>query len=87
MKELSTTAWLNGYMDNMERVPTLKSELKKLINKYGKGHLIASTACLGGELSTLTLELCKREEVHDEYNAGIYHNKIVEFKEQICKLK
>lgn len=79
MKELSTTAWLNGYMDNMERVPTLKSELKELINKYGKGHLIATTACLGGELSTLTLELCKREEVYDENNALTYHDRIVDF--------
>lgn len=79
LKELSTKAWLNGYKDNMDRVPTLKTELKQMINKYGKGHLIATTACLGGELSTLTLELCKREEVNDTINADIYHNKIVNF--------
>ena len=86
MKELSTTAWLNGFMDNMERVPTLKSELKELLNKYGKGHLIATTACLGGELSTLTLELCKREEVQDTVNAQIYHNRIVTFMQEMTDL-
>ena len=86
MKELSTTAWLNGYMDNMERVPTLKSELRELINKYGKGHLIATTACLGGELSTLTLELCKREEVKDVANAHIYHNRIITFMQEMIDL-
>ena len=79
MKELSTNAWLNGYQDKGERVPTLKSELKQLVEKYGKGHLIATSACLGGELSTLTLGLCEREEVGDANNAATYHNRIVEY--------
>ena len=79
MKELSTTAWLNSYQDKGERVPTLKSELSQLINKYGKGHLIATSACLGGELSTLTLGLCEREEVGDKVNAATYHDRIVEY--------
>jgi len=86
MKELSTTAWLNGYMDKMERVPTLKSELFHMIQKYGKGHLIATTACLNGELSTLTLELCKREEVGDSVNAHTYHSKIVFFMQEMINI-
>ena len=49
--ELSSIAWYNVYVDRrQERVPTLKSELKDIINKY-KGHVIATTACISGELS------------------------------------
>ena len=62
LRELSSNSWLQSYVDRgMERVPTLKSELLDIINKYGKGHLIATTACLGGELSTLTKELVEKE--------------------------
>ena len=50
--ELSSTAWYNVYIDRrLERVPTLKSELQEIMQKY-KGHIIATTACFGGELST-----------------------------------
>lgn len=53
LRELSSTAWINSYYDRgMERVPTLKSELQNIIEKYGKGNLIATTACLGGEFLT-----------------------------------
>lgn len=62
LRELSSNSWLNSYVDRgMERVPTLKSELFDIIGKYGKGHLIATTACLGGELPTLTKELIEKE--------------------------
>ena len=62
LRELSSNSWLQSYVDRgMERVPTLKEELNDIINKYGKGHLIASTACLGGELPKLTKELFIRE--------------------------
>ena len=61
LRELSSTAWYNSYHDRgMERVPTLKSELRELMSKY-KGHVIGSTACLGGELSQLVLELIALE--------------------------
>ena len=57
LRELSTIAWQNSYVDRkMERVPTTKSELEQIINKY-PGHLIATTACLGGELSTSLLQM------------------------------
>ena len=63
LKELSTTAWYNSYMDRgMERVPTLKSELREIINKY-KGHVIATSACAGGELSTNALYMFKAEKI------------------------
>lgn len=57
LRELSTIAWKNLYIDRrMERVPVLKQELGSIVNKY-KGHLIATSACIGGELSTLALQL------------------------------
>ena len=43
--ELSSKSWYNSYYDRgMERVPTLKSELKEIISK-NKGHIIATSAC------------------------------------------
>ena len=56
LRELSSTAWYGSYVDRkMERVPLLKSEMKEIMSKY-KGHVVATTACMGGELSTLALE-------------------------------
>lgn len=55
LRELSSKAWYNSYFDRgLERVPTLKSELSETIQNY-KGHVIASTACIGGELSKMLL--------------------------------
>ena len=79
LRELSSTAWYNSYYDRgMERVPTLKSELTEIVNKY-KGHLIAATACLGGELATLTNELVKAEKRKDDDEINTIKTKIVEF--------
>ena len=56
LRELSSAAWYNSYSDRgMERVPLLKTELQNIMSRY-KGHVIATTACMGGELSTLALE-------------------------------
>ena len=79
IKELSSIAWLNSYSDRgMERVPTLKSELKEIISKY-KGHVIATTACLGGELSTNALAMCDAESVNDMSSAKISYDNICSF--------
>lgn len=57
--ELSSKSWYNSYFDKgMERVPTLKSELKEVISK-NKGHIICTTACIGGELPSLLLQFHK----------------------------
>lgn len=67
LKELSSIAWYNMYEDRrMERVPTLKTELTQIINKYGKGNIIATTACAGGELSTLVLAYHKEENLEEK---------------------
>lgn len=66
LRKLSSTAWINSYTyKKMERVPTLKSELEEIVKKE-PGHLIAQTACLGGELANLVLELVAAEKKKDE---------------------
>ena len=80
LRELSSIAWMNSYFDRgMERVPTLKSELEEIINKYGQGHLIGSTACLGSELDGFILELCKARKVGDSATEEETYQKIVDF--------
>ena len=77
--ELSTIAWKNLYVDRkMERVPLLKSELATVMSKY-KGHIIATTACLGGELSSSVLAMQLAENVGDTNTAYYHHEKIIEF--------
>ena len=79
LRELSSRAWMNSYVDRkMERVPTLKSELVEVVNKF-PGHLIATTACMGGELSQLAIAYKDCIEVDDISNATIYYQKIEEF--------
>ena len=66
LRELSSQAWFYSFEDRrQERVPTLKSELKELVEKY-PGHLIATTACIGGELSQLLLKQARYEIELDE---------------------
>ena len=67
--ELSSKSWYHSYFDRgMERVPTLKSELQEVINR-DKGHVIATSSCIGGELPTLLLAMkkdkSKKEEVEN----------------------
>ena len=79
LKELSSIAWMNKYYDrNMERVPLLKSELKEVMKRF-KGHIIGTTACIGGELGSSILNLHNCEKVNDEINAKRYHEQIVNF--------
>ena len=79
LKELSTTAWLNIYnTGRMERVPTLKSELEQVILK-NPGHVIATSACIGGELSSNALLYAQARTVNDIKNAQIYYDNIVNF--------
>lgn len=79
LKELSSIAWYNMYSDRgLERVPTLKSELKEVMKNY-KGDVIAQTACIGGELSQLILAMEDAREKNDTENANKYYLKIREF--------
>lgn len=66
LKKQSSKAWSNSmYSRGMERVPTFKDELKELMKDY-KGDVIATTACVGGEIP----QLCNRLEESIEANDG-----------------
>lgn len=79
LRELSSRAWMCSYSDRgMERVPTLYDELRDIVKKYPNS-LIATTACLGGELSTQILTLTHAEKVGDAATAETAHNNIVNF--------
>ena len=66
LRELSSLAWANGYYDRgtQLRVPTLKSDLERVV-RANPGHLIATTACIGGELSQNILRIHDALKVND----------------------
>lgn len=79
LKELSSRAWMNSFFDRgMERVVTLYDDLAEIVKKYPNS-LIATTACLGGELSTLTKQLILAEQTKDAESVEDAHNRIVNF--------
>ena len=83
LRELSSTAWFYSYVDRrMERVPTLKTELIDIINRF-PGHLIATSACLGGELPTAALAY---ERATDLSEKSEHYAKITNFLELMLKL-
>lgn len=57
IREISTRAWIRSYMARgMRRVPTYYQDLFDVIGA-NPGHVIGSTACLGGALATQLLKL------------------------------
>lgn len=77
LRELSSTAWYNSFVDRgMERVPVTKSELEAVVLKY-PGHLIATTACIGGEVSHNALLMSEAESVNDMNTATQAYNNII----------
>ena len=79
LRQLSSLAWMNSYWDRgMERVPTLKSELKNIVMR-DPGHLLATSACLGGELSSSIIEMERARQMGDNETATIKYNQIVEY--------
>ena len=79
LRELSTTAWLNSYWDRgLERVPTLKSELENIVKK-NPGHLIATSACIGGELSGNVLIMENARQTGDKETASKAKMDIINF--------
>ena len=79
LRELSSMAWSQSYFDRgMERVPVTKAELLKVCKKY-PDTLIATSACIGGELSQYILKLDRAEKVQDQGEAKKQKDNIVEF--------
>lgn len=64
VREISTRAWLRSWMNGkMRRVPTYYQDLVEIIGK-NPGHVIGSTACLGGALPTQLL----KQSVTNDFN-------------------
>ena len=79
LRELSSIAWYNSYTDRgMERVPITKKELASVMKKY-KGHIVATTACMGGELSATAYNMALAESVDDKANAQVFYSQICDF--------
>jgi DNA polymerase-3 subunit alpha len=63
IRELSTRAWMRAYSARgMMRVPTYYTDLEEVIGE-NRGHIIASTACLGG---CLAVQLLRYRENGDD---------------------
>lgn len=54
LRQLSSRAWGRSFRSYLERVPTYYSDIEDIV-KANPGHLIATTACLGGFLGTTLL--------------------------------
>ena len=79
LRLLSSRTWMNSYWDRgMERVPTLKSELEGIVMR-NPGHLIATSACLGGELSSCIIEMEKARHMEDIETVTDKKNQIISF--------
>lgn len=68
IRELSTRAWMRAFTERrMQRVPTYYSDLFSIIGE-NPGHVIGSTACIGGALGTQLLKYreTKNEELYDK---------------------
>ena len=79
LRELSSRAWLQSYFDRgMERCVTTYGDLAEITLKY-PGSLIATTACLGGELSSAVAALNMAEACFDSGKAKEEHDHIVDF--------
>ena len=79
LREISSTAWFYSFKDRgQERTPILKDELANIVRKY-KGHLIATSACIGGELSKNALAYSLTKEANDVNSARVYYDNIINF--------
>ena len=76
IREISTRAWMRSYMARgMRRVPTYYQDLIDVIHE-NPGHVIGTTACLGGALPTQLMRW------HDTRDDSLYE-KIIRWCEQM----
>ena len=79
LRKLSSISWVQSYYDRgLERVPTLKSELIDIIGKE-PGHILATSACIGGELSSSILNMETARKVGDKQAEVMAYQQIVNF--------
>ncbi|MBN1074673.1 DNA polymerase III subunit alpha [Clostridium botulinum] len=64
LRQLSSRAWRDNYFNyrGLDRVPTGYSDIEEIIGN-NKGHIICSTACLGGLLGNLSNELMYEKDI------------------------
>lgn len=78
LRELSSLAWDNSFRTGkMERIPTLKSDLKRVVEE-NPGHLIATTACIGGELGKTILSAASKDDKTNVYGETA-HEQMIRF--------
>ena len=71
IREISTRAWMRSYMARgMRRVPTYYNDLFEIIG-VNPGHVIGSTACLGGALPTQILRAQSNEALWEKIGVWI----------------
>ena len=73
IKQLSSAAWKRAWFRSILRTPTYPSDLFKFVQG---GHLIASTACLGGYTAWCWKQIKLNEEVQDQSNVKFYLDKL-----------
>lgn len=79
LRELSSRAWMNSFWSGgMERVVTTYEDMDEVVKKY-PGHLIVTSACLGGELSTATSKMINAERMFDSNTANQEKEHIINF--------
>lgn len=70
LRRLSSAAWTRSYRQYIERVPTYYNDIQEIVGE-NKGHLIASTACLGSYFAHLILESLIDVDALDKLNTFI----------------
>ena len=79
LRELSSKAWSQSYFTGkMERVPLTKQQLSEIMVKY-KGNILATSACLGGEIGSSVLALEKAEREYKKEDILNHKNRIINF--------
>lgn len=79
IRRMSSIANLNSYYDRgMERVPLTKEELEMIVGG-DRGHIIVTTACIGGEVSSNILEMESARKIGDVQTAETAKQNIVNF--------
>jgi DNA polymerase III subunit alpha len=77
LKKLSSLAWENSYwFRGMERVPTFKDDLDKIMEEY-KGDIVASTACVGSEFAQTILNYLREENEGKKKSYKLHIHKLV----------
>lgn len=80
IREMSSTSWIKGYYDRgIFRTPILWDEVQEVVERYGRGHIIASSACLAGTANHNLQLMIEAEQAGDTVARKKHHKEIVEY--------